>query len=75
MDVLLLAVVNQILLDQKRVALNLVDSRDNSSALDDSLELWVALASCFCVTEGSYLRAPWYGWRHRRRGPWTWAAR
>lgn len=47
MDVLLLAVVNEILLDQERVALNLVDSRDNSSALDDSLELQVALASLY----------------------------
>jgi hypothetical protein len=74
-DVLLLAVVNEILLDQERVALNLVDSRDNSSALDNGLELRVSLVASFCASNGNYLRAPWYGWRHRRRGPWTWEAR
>jgi hypothetical protein len=46
-DVLLLAVVDEILLDKERVAFNLVDSRCNTSALDDCLELQVLLATSF----------------------------
>lgn len=38
-DVLLLAVVNEVLLDEERVALNLVSSRCDTSALDDCLKL------------------------------------
>lgn len=38
-DVLLLAVVNEILLDKERVALNLVSSWCDTSALDDCLKL------------------------------------
>lgn len=55
MDVLLLAVVNEILLDQERVALNLVNSRHNSSALDNCLELQVVSVACFGITEGKLL--------------------
>jgi hypothetical protein len=46
-DVLLLAVVDEILLDKERVTLNLVNSRCNTSALDDCLELQVILAASF----------------------------
>lgn len=47
MDVLFLAVVDEILLDKERVAFDLVNSRCNTSALDDCLELQVISVASF----------------------------
>lgn len=44
MDVLLLAVSDELRLDEERVALDLVGSRGDASALDEGLELCNVLA-------------------------------
>lgn len=56
-DVLLLAVGNELRLDEERVALDLVGSGGDASALDDSLELYILSESSFytCWLEGTYV--------------------
>lgn len=73
-DALLLAVLDQVVALQDGVALDLVGSGNDASAVDDGLELSEvsmvhALKSASYWVNGVYARARSGGWRHRRSGP------
>lgn len=64
-NVLLLAVSNQVVLSQKRVALNLVGGRDNAGRLDDSFKLVKTQLNSLLFQYCSILRVEWSGWTRR----------
>lgn len=78
MDALLLAVLDQVVALQGGVALDLVGSGNDTSAVDDGLKLsevsMVHALEPALLGNGVYARARSGGWRHRRSAPCSWGA-